>query len=395
MPTSISEARPGSDAARVLPELAKRAQSLGFSVVGIAGADSRPDLPARLRHALAEGHHAGMIWLAQTEARRADPKILWPEVKSIIMLGTNYGPPGDPLADLAATGRGNISVYARRRDYHDVIKGRLKDLAGFFAASTGAEVKVFVDTAPVMEKPLAEAAGLGWQGKHTALVSRAFGSWLFLGAIFTNADLPASKAHPESCGRCTKCLDICPTDAFPAPFELDARKCLAYYSNEHHGIIPRRFRAPMGNRIFGCDDCLAVCPWNKFAETSRDIKLSVRAELVLPELADLLALDEAGFRSLARGSPLRRLGYARFLRNVLIAAGNSENEALMHGVKNHLSNPDPVVRASAVWALSQLMDVDHFSALREATIGCESDADVRTEWQSAPGAASTNGDLDR
>lgn len=369
------------DTSSALFLLADRARTLGFSAIGITRADAPPERKHRLHEALERGHHAGMDWLKDTEARRADPQILWPDARSIIMLGTNYGPATDPMEDLARKDRGNISVYARRQDYHEVIKGRLKELAGLFAAKTGSEVKVFVDTAPVMEKPLAEAAGLGWQGKHSALVSRTFGSWLFLGAIYTDAELPASTPQKESCGKCTKCLDVCPTDAFPEPFKLNARKCLAYYSNEHHGIIPREYRAPMGNRIFGCDDCLAVCPWNKFAEQTRDAKLAVRDRLTLPKLKDLLRLDETGFKEMTRATPLRRLGYARFLRNVLIAAGNSGEAGMVDSMRTHLDHSDPAVRVSAIWALAQLLDKAGFSALRDQAIGCESDPDVLDEWR--------------
>src|SRR5690606_6587936 len=262
----------------------------------------------------------------------------------------NKGPEDDPMALLAEPGVGIISAYARNRDYHEIIKGRLKELAGLLARRLSAEVKVFVDTAPLMEKPLAEAAGLGWQGKHSVLVSRDFGSWLFLGAILTSAELPVDQPHEESCGSCTRCLDICPTNAFPAPFRLDARKCLAYYSVEHKGQIPRELRRPMANRIYGCDDCLAVCPWNKFASVSREARLRSRPELERPALAELVTLDDAGFRTLFSGSPVKRIGHARFMRNVLIGIGNSGDLSLVPAVLARLGDPSPLVRGAAIWA---------------------------------------------
>jgi epoxyqueuosine reductase len=361
-------------------ELRSRAASLGFDAFGIAAAEARPDLPEKLRHALAEGWHGDMVWMAETEARRASPKGLWPEVRSVIMVGMNYGPDHNPLEDLENPAIGNISVYARGRDYHELIKGRLKDLAGILSRRTGARVKVFVDTAPVMEKPLAEAAGLGWQGKHTVLVSREFGSWLFLGAIFTSAELPADEPHPESCGKCRKCLDICPTNAFPAPFQLDARRCLAYLNNEHKGPIPHEFRVPMGNRVFGCDDCLAVCPWNKFASVAREAKLKAREELRTPPLVDLVQLDDAGFRALFAGSPVKRLGHARFLRNVLIALGNSGLPQNCHLAERLMNDERPLVRGAAVWAVRRLSTAEQAEQLRLAFLPAETDMDVRAEW---------------
>ncbi len=312
--------------ATLIAELRARAKSLGFEAFGIARADARPDLRDKLRASLELGWHGEMEWMAETEERRGGPSLLWPEVRSIVMVGMNYGPDSDPMADLEQPSLGNVSVYARNRDYHDIIKGKLKELAGLLSRRTGAEVKVFVDTAPVMEKPLAEAAGLGWQGKHTVLVSREFGSWLFLGAIFTTAELPADAPHAESCGNCRRCLDICPTNAFPAPFQLDARRCLSYLNIEHKGPIPHEFRVAMGNRVYGCDDCLAVCPWNKFASVTHEMKLRARDDLRAPTLADLVQLDDAGFRARFAGSPIKRIGHARFLRNVLIAVGNSGDD---------------------------------------------------------------------
>lgn len=363
----------------LVAEIKARAEALGFDAFGITRADARPDLPAKLAHALDAGWHADMDWMAETEARRADPNVLWPEARSIVVLGINYGPRHNPLDLLAEKSLGVISAYAGNRDYHDIIKGRLKEVAGLLARRSGGDVKVFVDTAPLMEKPLAEAAGLGWQGKHSVLVSRDFGSWLFLGAILTTADLPADGRQKESCGSCRKCLDICPTNAFPAPFRLDARKCLAYYSVEHKGQIPRQFRRPMGNRIYGCDDCLAVCPWNKFASVSREIRLQGRPELERPALADLADLDDAGFRALFSGSPVKRIGHARFLRNVLIGIGNSGDLSLLPKVLARLDDASALVRGAAIWALRRL-DPERGAALRLDLLARESDSDVRAEW---------------
>ena len=296
------------------------------------------------------------------------------------MLGMNYGPDSNPMADLGRPEIGNISVYARNRDYHEVVKGKLKELAGLVRRWTGAPAKVFVDTAPVMEKPLAEAAGIGWQGKHTVLVSRELGSWLFLGAIFTAAEFPADAPHEESCGNCRRCLDICPTNAFPAPFQLDARRCLSYLNIEHQGPIPHEFRVAMGNRVYGCDDCLAVCPWNKFASETHEAKLQARDDLKSPALADLLTLDDPGFRALFSASPIKRIGHARFLRNVLIAAGNSASEALLPPIEVRLSDADPLVRGAAVWAARRLATDAHADALRLAFLPDEGDMSVKAEW---------------
>ena len=340
--------------------LAAKAHDLGFDLCRIAAPDSIPLAPERLRAFIDAGRAGDMAWLAGTEPRRADPRVLWPDVRSIVMLGLNYGPERDPLENLADAGRANVSVYARGRDYHEVVKGRLKQLAGWLVAEarrTGqerADVKVFVDTAPVMEKPLAEAAGLGWQGKHTNLVSRELGSWLFLGSIFTTLALEPDVAEPDHCGSCRACLDACPTAAFPAPYQLDATRCISYLTIEHQGEIPHEFRKAIGNRVFGCDDCLAVCPWNKWAQVGRDMKLAARPELEAPRLADWLALDEAGFRATFANTPVRRLGYARFKRNLLIAAGNSGDEGLMAAVRDHESAAPPLVREAAAWAGREL-----------------------------------------
>ena len=295
-----------------------------------------------------------MDWLTESAPRRADPRVLWPEVRSIVVLGMNYGPDHDPLALLADRGAANISVYARNRDYHDVIKGKLKDLAGWLAREGCGGVKVFVDTAPVMEKPLAEAAGLGWQGKHTNLVSRGLGSWLFLGSIFTTVDLAPDTPEPDHCGSCRACLDVCPTAAFPAPYQLDARRCISYLTIEHKGTIPLEFRKAIGNRVYGCDDCLAVCPWNKWAQAASEAKLQAREDLRAPRIADWLGLDEAGFRALFAGSPVKRLGHARFMRNLLIVAGNSGDATLLPRVRACLEDSSPLVREMAGWALDEL-----------------------------------------
>lgn len=364
---------------KLIAELRARAAALGFDSFGIAPAGARPDLPEKLKAALDAGWHGDMDWMADTASRRASPSELWPEVRSIILLGINYGPETNPLAILGEKSLGSISVYARNRDYHEIIKGKLKELAGLLARRAGADVKVFVDTAPVMEKPLAEAAGLGWQGKHTVLVSREFGSWLFLGAIFTSAELPGDKPHAESCGSCTRCLDICPTRAFPAPFQLDSRRCLAYLSVEHKGPIPVEFRAPMGNRIYGCDDCLAVCPWNKFASVSREARLRARDDLERPALADLVALDDAQFRAFFAGSPVKRIGHGRFLRNVLIAIGNSGDLSLLPLVEARLGADDPLVRGAAIWALRRL-DPERGERLLLDYLPGESDKSVCDEW---------------
>jgi len=372
--------QPDVKTARLIDDLRARAKALGFDAFGITSAHTRADWHEKLTIALDRGWHGDMDWMAETASRRAAPEALWPEARSIIMLGVNYGPDTDPMQLLAQKSTGNISVYARNRDYHDIIKGRLKDLAGLLARRTGAGVKVFVDTAPVMEKPLAADAGIGWQGKHTVLVSREFGSWLFLGAIFTDADLPLSEPHAESCGTCRRCLDVCPTNAFPAPFQLDARKCLAYLNIELKGQIPRQYRAPMGNRIYGCDDCLAVCPWNKFASHTKEVKLQARDALTTPALADLADLDDAGFRKLFAASPVKRLGHARFIRNVLIALGNSGNPDLIPRAEQRLGDPDPLIRAAAIWAFRRLAPSDRVAAIRQQTQSREHDMAVASEW---------------
>ena len=337
-------------------ELERKAHELGFSAFGIAPADAAPETAARLKQWLASGAHGDMIWMEETADRRATPAGLWPEVRSVISLGMSYAPAADPLALADAPGHGRISVYAQGADYHDTIKKALKALARWMVEQSTCELKVFVDTAPVMEKPLAAAAGLGWQGKHTNLVSRRDGSWLFLGAIYTTLELEPDRSHRVHCGSCSACLDACPTKAFPAPFRLDARRCISYLTIENKGPIPIEFREAMGNRIYGCDDCLAVCPWNRFADAARANKAFLpRAELVAPELSDLLALDDAEFRRVFSGSPIKRIGRNRMVRNAAIAAGNSGRPELIPVLQRLIADPDPVVAEAAGWALERLI----------------------------------------
>jgi epoxyqueuosine reductase len=378
MRTSTSERPARGDTLRQL--IAREAERAGFDSVAVTSPDAIPLAPSRLRQFVAEGFHGSMDWIAETLERRADPKTLWPEVRSIIVVAMNYGPDRNPRDILARPDRGAISVYAQNRDYHDVMKGRLKEMAGRLVARAGGDVKVFVDTAPVMEKPLAEAAGIGWQGKHSNLVSREHGSWLFLGSIFTTAEIPADPAEEDHCGSCRACLDVCPTDAFPAPYRLDARRCISYLTIENKGPIPTEFRAAIGNRIYGCDDCLAVCPWNKFATQASEAKLSAREDLREPALADLLALDDAAFRSLFSGSPVKRIGRDRFLRNVLVAAGNSADLTLVPACHTLLSDASPLVRGAAVWALSRLVAAQEFATLALKHRPGETDDTVLAEW---------------
>ena len=344
--------------------------------------DAIPRAAGRLRKFLAAGAHGDMDWMAAKAERRGDPRALWPDVRSVVMLGVNYGPPGDPLTILEQRTRGAISVYAQGDDYHDVIKPRLKKLGRWLIEQAGGDIKVFVDTAAVMEKPLAEAAGLGWQGKHTNLVSLELGSWLFLGAIFTTLDLPPDAAVRDHCGSCHACLDVCPTAAFPAPYRLDARRCISYLTIEHKGAIPRELRPLMGNRIYGCDDCLAVCPWNKFAQAGRELKLQARDNLRAPPLAELARLDDSGFRALFAKSAVKRIGRNRFVRNVLIAIGNSGDADLAGEAERLLGDASPLVRGAAIWALGRLdrARLLQNSARRRAA---ESDAEVIAEWAAA------------
>ena len=365
--------------------LTREARALGFDTIGIADPDAIAGVREKLDAFLAAGAHGQMAWLADNPGRRADPKVMWADVRSVIMLGVNYGPDENPLAILAQRSNAAISVYAQGDDYHDVIKKRLKLLAGWLIGQAGGDVKVFVDTAAVMEKPLAQAGGLGWQGKHTNLVSREFGSWLFLGAIFTTLELPRDEAVVDHCGSCRACLDACPTAAFPAPYQLDARRCISYLTIEHKGPIPREFRQPMGNRIYGCDDCLAACPWNKFAQAGREIKLAARDELRAPSLHELSKLDDAQFRALFTKSPVKRIGRVRFIRNVLIAIGNSGDVALIDDAQRLLGDVSPTVRGAAVWALSRLMAPEAFDALALAHRAAEHDASVQSEWRAGAG----------
>jgi len=360
--------------------IAAKAAALGFDACRVTAAH----LDARARDGLAAyiaaGHHGTMSWLAETFARRASPEAMWAGARSAVVVAMNYGPEGDPLAVTRLNDKGAISVYARGRDYHDVIKGKLKELASEIAKRAGGEVKVFVDTAPLMEKPLAMAAGIGWQGKHTNLVSREFGSWLFLGTVLTSAVLTPDAAAEDSCGTCQACLDACPTGAFPAPYTLDARRCISYLTIEHKDHIADDLRAGIGNRIYGCDDCLAVCPWNKFAVAGREAKLKARDDLNAPALAELAVLDDAAFRTRFSGSPVKRIGRDRFVRNVLIAIGNSAEAALLPAAEALLDDSSALVRAMAVWACRRLMDEAAFAALAAERRAREGDPAVLAEW---------------
>ncbi|GLQ80578.1 epoxyqueuosine reductase [Mesorhizobium huakuii] len=372
-----------SDAAKLRALIDAEAQRAGFDAIAVTTPDAIPLAPARLAEFVADGFHGSMDWIAETLERRGEPSTLWPEVRSIIVLAMNYGPDHDPRDLQARQDRGAISVYAQNRDYHDVIKGRLKEIAGKIVARAGGDVKVFVDTAPVMEKPLAQAAGLGWQGKHTNLVSREHGSWLFLGTIFTTAELAPDRAEIDHCGSCRACLDACPTDAFPAPYRLDARRCISYLTIENKGPIPHEFREKIGNRIYGCDDCLAACPWNKFARAASEAKLAARDDLREPPLADLLELDDAAFRAFFSGSPIKRIGRDRFIRNVLIATGNSGDAALAIPVRGLLDDASPLVRGAAIWALARLVPDAEYAERAATGLKTENDAAVREEWRLA------------
>jgi epoxyqueuosine reductase len=372
-----------SSTADIRAEIVAEANALGFDAVRVAPAEAAPDTRDHLAAFLAEGRHGSMDWMEKNAEKRAAPASLWPEARSVVVVASNYAPEEDPREALGARTTGVISAYAKGDDYHDVMKTKLRRLAEFVATHYGAQVKLFVDTAPVMEKPLAQAAGLGWQGKHTNLVSREFGSWLFLGSLFTTLDLPADAPEEDHCGQCRRCLDVCPTQAFTAPYRIDARRCIAYLTIEHKDHIAREFRAAIGNRVYGCDDCLAVCPWNKFAQASREARFHAREELRAPPLAELAALDDADFRALFRGSPIKRTGRNRFVRNVLIAIGNSGDVSLAPQAERLLADESPIVRAMAVWALSRLLNEDEFSALARQHASSECDADVLAEWRDA------------
>jgi len=366
---------------KALKDWLKQASTeIGFDVMAVTNAEFDELISQRLSQFISQNYHGEMGWLADTEQRRQSPQHMWEDAQSAIILGCNYGPNHDPMTALAKTDKGNISVYARGRDYHDVLKGRLKQIAGQLASRSGWQVKVFVDTAPLMEKPLAAKAGIGWQGKHTNLVSRDYGSWLFLGVILTDGHLPQDTVADDSCGSCTACLDICPTNAFPAPYQLDARRCISYLTIEYKGHIAAEFRPAIGNRIYGCDDCLAICPWNKFAQTSHELKFTDGQNKEMPELAFLLGLDDAGFRQFFSGSPVKRTGFISFMRNVLIAAGNADTPALTHHILPHLKADTAIIRAMAIWALSRYYSADKMTQHYDET---EPDSYVRAEWQQA------------
>jgi epoxyqueuosine reductase len=367
-------------------EIRRRAAGLGFEVCRFTGLDAPWPATARLQAFLEAGRQGDMDWMAATADRRAHPRSLWPDARSAVVLGLNYGPQANPLEGLARRDRGLISVYAQGDDYHDVIKGRLKQLGGWMASRTGAGLKVFVDTAPLMEKPLAQQAGLGWQGKHTNLVSRDFGSWLFLGVILTEAMLTPDAPETDHCGQCRACLDVCPTAAFPAPYQLDARRCVSYLTIEHRGPVDPELRPGLGNRIYGCDDCLAVCPWNKFAQAGREQRLAARDDLAAPALAELAALDDAAFRARFARSPVKRTGRDRFLRNVLYAIGNSGDPALVPAARARLEDASPLVRGAAVWALGRLLPPPEIVDLARGYADAETDPDVRAEWAAAQSA---------
>lgn len=377
MTTGISNASPTA-------AIRDRALALGFDAVGFAAAVLGDDARNGLSAFLANGYHGDMGWLANRQRQRSAPTSLWENARSVVVVGVNYGPENDPLNILGLPDRGAISVYAQGRDYHHVLKKNLRVLARYMADTFDSDVKLFVDTAPVMEKPLAQNAGIGWQGKHTNLVARDWGSWLFLGEIYTTLALNPDVAETDHCGGCSRCLTACPTNAFPAPYKLDARRCISYLTIEHKGHIPLEFRAAMGNRIYGCDDCLAVCPWNKFAKVGDHVDLHPRVELTWPRLGDLAALDDDAFRSVFSGSPIKRLGRDRFVRNVLIAIGNSGEPKLVRSARNLVHDPSPLVRAMAVWALSRLLPATEFASLREQHQAQERDTEVRNEWMTEP-----------
>jgi epoxyqueuosine reductase len=363
---------PGKEAIRTY------ARELGFDSVRFTRSETSPQTQEYLAQFLADGLHGDMSWMQANAERRADPKVLWPEAKTIIMVGLNYGPEGDPRQSLAQTDAATVSVYARNQDYHDVLKRRLRRFATWLGA--WGDVKIFVDTAPVLEKPLAQQAGLGWQGKHTNLVSRDYGSWLFLGELFTVLDIEPDAAETDHCGECSRCLDVCPTQAFIGPYKLDPRRCISYLTIEHKGVIPRELRALMGNRIYGCDDCLAVCPWNKFAQATQEIDFLPRAQLTAPKLKEFIELDDAAFRVVFKGSPVKRIGRVRFIRNVLIAVGNSGDASLAPATEKLLYDAAPLVRGAAAWAYQRLLPETEIKKRRDECLALETESDVRDEW---------------
>ncbi len=368
------------DSLELKARIKAQAIELGFSAVGFSAASLPSHIQDRLHSFIAQGRHGDMGWLSERSHQRQSPKSLWPDANSVIVLGMNYGPDSDPLLALAQKSSATISVYAQNKDYHDLVKKRLKRLARWMVEEAGCELKVFVDTAPVMEKPLSAQGGIGWQGKHTNLVSREFGAWMFLGAIFTTRHLSPDEPEKDHCGSCQECLDICPTKAFPAPYQLDARRCISYLSIEHEGAIPMEFRKAMGNRIYGCDDCLAVCPWNKFASTAKETAFHARENLRNPALAELAALDDASFRLLFSGSPIKRSGRNRFIRNVLIAIGNSNDQTLVPYAIDLLNDQNSSIRGSAIWALGELTDAEKRQTLYDTYAQAETEINVRHEW---------------
>ena len=370
----------GANTDKLKIRITQAAHDLGFDICRFTSAELSPSIKHDLQSWVDQDRHGNMEWMRETLERRTDPKILWPQARSVIMLAMNYGPKSDPLEDLKYKDTGLISVYARNRDYHDIIKGKLKTLAGKLASWQDCDVKVFVDTAPVMEKPLAANAGVGWQGKHTNIVSREFGCWLFLGAIFTTAELQPDVGEEDHCGNCRACLDICPTNAFDGANKIDARRCISYLTIENKDSIPLEFRKAIGNRIYGCDDCMAICPWNKFAQQTSEMKLVERDDLARPDLEYLMKLDDAAFRKFFSGSPVKRIGRNRFLRNVLIAVGNSGNANFIPAVKIHLDDPDPNVRGASIWALRMLVPDDIIATIRSKHLATEKDESVRREW---------------
>lgn len=361
-------------------DLLARAKSLGFDVCHITSAELPKEIGEKLEKSVQLNRHATMDWMKTTLERRKSPTAMWDEANTAILVGMNYGPVTNPLETLDQKSKATISVYARNRDYHDILKGKLKTLAGWLASQTNEDVKVFVDTAPLMEKPLAKQAGIGWQGKHTNLVSRDFGSWLFLGSILTKAHLEADESETDHCGSCQSCLDICPTKAFPAPYQLDAGKCISYLTIEHDGPIPTEFREAMGNRIYGCDDCLAVCPWNKYAQETSELKLKARDDLAAPNLQEFAQLDDEGFRAKFSGSPIKRIGRNKFLRNVMIAIGNSQDGSLKKAAIGNVKDESTIVRGASVWALSRLEENSTFSEMRIKALASETDETVHDEW---------------